>query len=57
MEQISNDGLTLDGPPCCLAVDYNNRLFVVQSHKEKPLVVFEMSLEGKYYKVCFENIK
>ncbi|CAB4002091.1 tRNA (guanine-N(7)-)-methyltransferase non-catalytic subunit WDR4 isoform X1 [Paramuricea clavata] len=49
VEQISIVDLTLDGPPCCLAVDYSNRLWVVQSYKEQPLVVFEMSAEGGIY--------
>ena len=50
VEQISIVDLTLDGPPCCLAVDCNNQLWVVQSYKEQPLLVFEMSEEAGSYK-------
>ena len=57
VEQISIVDLTLDGQPCCLAVDYNNHLWVAQSYKEQPLVVFEMSKEGGSYKVCVNNVR
>ncbi|XP_028399583.1 tRNA (guanine-N(7)-)-methyltransferase non-catalytic subunit wdr4-like [Dendronephthya gigantea] len=49
VEQISSADLKLDGPPCCFAVDYKDRLWVVQSYEKQPFVVFEMSLnEGGY---------
>ena len=55
VEQISVVDLTLESPPCCLAVDYNNHLWVVQSCKEQPLVVFEVIVEGGSCKVCLKT--
>ena len=52
MEQILSADLTLDGPPCCFAVDHKNRLWVVQSFEKQPFVVFEMFLNSGSYEVC-----
>jgi hypothetical protein len=56
VEQIVVVDSTLDGPPCCLAVDYNNCLWVIQEFKEQPLLVLEVSEEGGSYTVCLSNV-
>lgn len=43
--------MTLNGPPCSLTVDHSDCLWVVQLHKDQPIVVFEMKVDAGCYKV------